>query len=234
MTPRPHLSLIIPAYNEGTRLPRTLPLIVQFAKRRGAEVIVVDDGSSDGTADIVRKTKDVHLVQNGRNRGKGFSVRHGMLESTGEWRLFMDADLSTPLSEVDKLLAAGTPVAIGSRAVAGANITKPQPFLRRLAGTAFRWLVSVLVFPGIRDTQCGFKLFRKDAAEAIFSRQRIEGFSFDVEALFLARKAGYQITEVPVEWHDDPLSKVHPVRDAYRMFHDILKIRWNALLGRYR
>jgi dolichyl-phosphate beta-glucosyltransferase len=109
-----------------------------------------------------------------------------------------------------------------------------QPFLRRAAGTVFRWVVYTLVFPGIRDTQCGFKLFRKDAADAIFSKQRIEGFSFDVEALFLARRLGFQIAEVPVEWADDPQSKVHPVRDAYRMFRDILKIRWNALLGRYK
>ena len=109
-----------------------------------------------------------------------------------------------------------------------------QPLARRVAGRAFRLLVSVLAFPGIKDTQCGFKLFRDDAAEAIFSRQRIERFSFDVEALFLARKLGYRITEVPVEWHDDRQSKVHPVRDAYRMFRDVVRIRWNALRGVYK
>ena len=227
------LSLIIPAYNEEKRLTRTLPEIVAFAKKRNAEVIVVDDGSTDGTADLVRKTKGVRLVQNDRNRGKGYSVRHGMLEAKGDWRLFMDADLSTPLKEVDKILKAGTPVAIGSRAAEGANITVHQPWMREQMGKVFRFFVQILLVPKIKDTQCGFKLFRADAAEDIFRRQLIQGFSFDVEALFLARKLKYPIAEVPVEWADDPSSRVHPYRDAYRMFHDLLIIRWNWLMGRY-
>lgn len=232
--PTPHLSVIIPAYNEEARLPATLPVIFGYlaAQPYTWEVLVVDDGSADRTAEVARELGAAHgvrVLRNEPNRGKGFSIRRAMLEARGEWRLFSDADLSTPIDELGKFWPAtdkGAAVVIGSRAVAGAQLEVRQPFYREWMGRVFNLIVRLLVLGGIRDTQCGFKLFRADAAEAVFPRQQLDGFAFDVELLVLARRAGFVIREVPVRWINSPATKVSALRDSVRMFADLLRIRF--------
>lgn len=241
---RPALSIVIPAYNESADIEATLEAAeatLRHADLRG-EIIVVDDGSRDATAQLAARYAEGHpsvrLMRNERNRGKGYSVRRGILEARGEIVLFTDADSSTPLSEMHKLLAAirsgGADGAIGSRALPESSIERPQPWFRRTMGWVFRQLVRMFILPGFRDTQCGFKAFRAEAAREVFRRVTLEGFAFDVEALFIARKLGYHITEVPVRWLDSHDSRVHPVRDPARMFFDLLRIRLRALRGAYR
>lgn len=241
----PKLSIIIPAFNEEKRLPRTLARIRDHFTRRGEnpaeiEIIVVDDGSTDGTArfaeEWARKMTPVRLVPNGRNRGKGYSVRHGMLEARGEIALFTDADLSSPIEESEKLLAAlaaGNEVAIGSRALDRTLIAARQSRLRELAGIIFNGFVRFFTGLPIRDTQCGFKAFVRAPSRIIFEQQRIEGFGFDPEILFLAKRHGLSCEEVPVRWAHDPATKVHVLRDSLTMLADLLYIRLNWLLGRY-
>ncbi len=237
-----NLSVVIPAYNEEKRLGATLERTIDYLTGQKAdfEILVVDDGSSDGTTALAAGFADrgVRVLENPGNRGKGYSVRHGMLEATKDLVLFSDADLSTPIEEVERLaapiLAGDADVAIGSRAVRGANIEVSQPFYRVLMGKTFNRFVRLIAVGGIADTQCGFKLFTRDAAQAVFSRQRFDGFSFDVEILFIARNRGLRIAEVPVRWVNDPDSKVSAVADSARMFGDLFKVRWNALRGRYR
>lgn len=237
----PELSIIVPAYNEGRRLPRALERIREYVtgKQIEAEVLVVDDGSDDETAKLAREWSArwpaVRLVSNVRNRGKGYSVRHGMLEARGRVALFTDADLSAPIEEADKLLAAlaGADVAIGSRALDRSLITVHQSRLRELAGILFNWIVRTMTGVPFRDTQCGFKAFVLEHARILFEQQKIEDFGFDPEILFLAKRHGLRAVEIPVRWAHDPATTVHVFRDSLRMFADLLRIRWNRVAGRY-
>lgn len=241
----PALSIVIPAYNEERRLPRGFAKIRDYLARRGlsaeqVEVIVVDDGSADGTAAIVaewsREMPSLRLVSNGDNRGKGYSVRHGMQEARGRIALFTDTDLSAPIEEADKLLAAidaGNDVAIGSRAVDRALIFGHQSRVRELAGMIFNGFVRLFTGLPFQDTQCGFKAFVREPARVIFEQQRIEGFGFDPEILFLAKRHGLRVAEIPVRWAHDPATKVHVIRDSMIMFADLAYIRWNWMIGRY-
>lgn len=236
MSDRPALSVVIPAYNEESRLPRTLDRVLAWLddEKLAAEVLVVDDGSKDGTTALVTRRAAseprIKLVSNGRNRGKGYSVGNGVAAARGAYVLFSDADLSTPIEEYHKLRVAldakGADVAIGSRARAGSDLRERQPFYREGMGRAFNLLVQALVFPGIRDTQCGFKLFRADVARDLFGRRQIDGFAFDVEILYLARRLGLQIAEVPIVWVNDRASRVDPIKHSLQMFRDILRVRW--------
>ena len=232
----PALSVVVPALNEEDRLPRTLERITSHLGRRGGayEVLVVDDGSRDATAARAEAAGAV-VLRNDGNRGKGFAVRRGMLAARGARRLMTDADLSTPIEELDRLSARmdeGCDVVIGSRAMAGARIEVRQPWYRENSGRLFNLFVRALAVPGVRDTQCGFKLFSAAAARDVFSAARLDGFSFDVEALFLARQKGYRIAEVPVRWRNDAASRVSLVR-GFLAFPDLLRIRANDWLGRY-
>jgi glycosyltransferase involved in cell wall biosynthesis len=241
----PDLSIIIPAYNEERRLPRGLAKIRDYLAGRAfapgkVEIIVVDDGSKDRTAAIAeewsREMPTLRLVPNGENRGKGYSVRHGMMEARGRVALFTDADLSAPIEEADKLLVAldqGNDVAIGSRAVNRALIFGHQSRLRELAGMVFNGFVRLFTGLPFQDTQCGFKAFLREPSQIVFEQQRIEGFGFDPEILFLAKRHGLRAVEIPVRWAHDPATKVHVVRDSLLMFLDLAYIRWNWLMGRY-
>ncbi len=225
------LSFIIPAYNEAERIGRSLEKsIAWFSERDYAwEILVVDDGSKDNTAAIVEAFagQGVALLRQPRNMGKGAAVRRGMLEGTGEYRIFSDADFSTPIEEVEPALEhlEQYDVAIGSRAIDRSSVKLHQPWYRETMGKMFNLLVQVVAVSGIKDTQCGFKGFRAEAARNVFNRTKIDGFSFDVEALFIARKFGYSIKEFPVEWHNDARSTLNPVTDSIKMFQELLKIR---------
>jgi dolichyl-phosphate beta-glucosyltransferase len=239
----PELSIIIPALNEEARLPKTLERIHAYlvARNLRAEVLVVDDGSSDHTRKIVEdltaRFPELRLISNGRHRGKGFSERHGMLEARGEIALFSDADLSTPIEEADKLLAAlreHYDGAIGSRAVDRGLIEAHQSRLRELAGIIFNYVTRCVTGVPFVDTQCGFKAFRRERARILFEQQRIQGFGFDPEILFLARRHGLRVIEIPVRWAHDRGTTVNVFTDSVRMLFELLAIRWNDLLGRYR
>lgn len=225
------LSIVIPSYNEEARLPKTLEAIISYLGDRPFEIIVVDDGSNDGTAYVVKNFGDsrIRLISNLGNKGKGFSVRRGMLQAKGDIILFSDADLATPISELDQMLLSlhgGFSVVIGSRALKDSNVVVHQPFYREFMGKLFNKIVRVATISGIKDTQCGFKLFTKEASQQIFSNQQIDGFGFDVEVLFLARKFSLKIKEVPVTWINDSNTKVHVLHDSWRMLLDVIKIRW--------
>ncbi len=241
----PEFSIIIPAYNEEKRLGRTLVRIHDYILSRGmgpgdVEIIVVDDGSTDATAhvaqDSLRQIPELRLIQNGRNRGKGYSVRRGMLEARARIAIFTDADLSSPIEELQQLLAAiksGNDVAIGSRALDRSLISVHQSRTREVGGIIFNGFVRLLIGLPFHDTQCGFKAFVYDRSRIIFEQQRIEGFGFDPEILFLAKRHGLLSAEVPVRWTHDAGTKVRVLRDSLLMFGDLLFIRWNWLLGRY-
>jgi len=236
------VSIVIPAYNEGARLGPTLDRVLEFVRGQAwdAEVIVVDDGSRDRTADLVaeyaRSNGIVRLIQNPDNCGKGYSVRNGVLNSRGAFVLFTDADLSSPIEEAVKLLEAlyaGADVAIGSRWVRSELQTQRQSVARQVMGRAFNLLLRILLRLDFKDTQCGFKAFRRSSAKILFSLQRIEGWGFDPEILFLACRFGLKVAEVPVMWAHDEGTRIHPLADGAKMVLDMLRIRWNALIGKY-
>ena len=231
------LSIVVPAYNEAGRIGRLLSDLASFREGYDGslEVVLSDDGSTDETVARVRERAaalglaDVLTVcATPVNRGKGHAVRQGVLQSRGRLVLFCDADGATPMREFYRLherIAAGYDVAVGSRDLPGARLVVPQPLHRRLMGAAMRFIVWQFVVQGVRDTQCGFKLFQERAARAIFSRQTIDGFSFDVEVLFIAQQLGFKVAEVPVEWHDQPGSKVDPLTAPPAMLLDLIRIR---------
>lgn len=241
MSAPPELSIIIPAFNEEMRLPVALAQISAYirASNRLTEVLVVDDGSRDRTADIANSFRaelsHLRVLTNAENRGKGYSVRRGMLEAHGRIVLFTDADLSAPIDEADKLLAAlvDHDVAIGSRALDRSLITVHQSVFREYAGMIFNLVVRTILRLPFVDTQCGFKAFRREPCRIIFQQQRIERFGFDPELLYLARHHGLRIVEIPVRWAHSPATKVSMLRDSVQMFLDVFLIRWNALRGRY-
>lgn len=227
---------MIPAYNEEDRLPRTLDSLIKFFDQNAIdfEIIVVNDGSTDGTRNIIqgysKAYKRILMVNNSSNRGKGYSVKRGVQKAKGDLILFSDADLSTPIEEYANLKAyidRGYDIAIGSRRIKGADIRVPQPLHRRCLGRGFGLLADIYAVRGVKDTQCGFKLFKRDIAKGIFELQKIEGFGFDVEVLFLANKRfSAMIKEVPVTWiNSAATSKVHAARDTFRMFRDLIKVR---------
>jgi len=239
----PTHSFILPAYNESERLSESLPKVLEYVRERefAAEIIVVNDGSTDKTAEVVRQfavnNSMIVLLENPGNRGKGYSVRNGMLHARAEVALFTDADLSSPITEADKLfgaLSAGADVAIGSRWLQRELQTERQPLMRQLYGRLFNLGLRVVLGLRYKDTQCGFKAFNRRAIDTVFTRQRIERWGFDPELLFLADKFKLKTLEVAVEWAHDHRSKIHPVRDGLRMGMEVLKIRWNSILGRYR
>jgi dolichyl-phosphate beta-glucosyltransferase len=238
----PAYSIVIPAYNESARLGGTLEKVLAYVHARGwdAEVIVVNDGSQDNTADIVRtfaaKDAAVRLVENPGNRGKGCSVRNGMLHARGGIVIFSDADLSSPIEEAPKLLqalAAGADIAIGSRWLRAETQTQRQPLHRQLFGRIFNLLLRVTLGLKFKDTQCGFKAFRQPAVRAIFPLQKIERWGFDPEILFLARKFKFRVREVPVAWGHSGGTRINPLVDGSRMVMEMLRIRWYDLAGKY-
>jgi glycosyltransferase involved in cell wall biosynthesis len=238
----PTYSIVIPAYNESERIALTLERVLTHVRERNwnAEILVVNDGSSDNTADIVRRFAAQHgnlaLIENPGNRGKGYSVRNGMLHASGEVVLFSDADLSSPIEEADKLfaaLAAGADVAIGSRWLRTELQTQRQPLHRQLLGRVFNLLLRVVLGLHYRDTQCGFKAFTRRATHLIFPLQHIERWGFDPEILFLAHKFGLKVQEEPVQWAHREGTRINPVRDGLRMFLEMLKIRWFSISGKY-
>lgn len=235
-------SIIIPAYNESERLRPTLDELVRYFEQRNldVEILVVDDGSRDDTRDIVREYATMHsqivLVENPGNRGKGYSVRNGMLHARGDICLFSDADLSSPITEAQKLfdaIAQGADIAIGSRWLQVELQTEPQPLYRQAFGRIFNLVLRLILGLHFADTQCGFKAFRRDAAQRIFPLQRIERWGFDPEILFLARRSGLRVEEVPVLWSHSEGTRLHPLRDGIRMFVEVLRIRWYAMTGEY-
>jgi glycosyltransferase involved in cell wall biosynthesis len=239
---RPAYSIIIPAYNEAARIGATLEKVLAYVADRGwdAEVIVVDDGSRDNTAEIVRGFSEKHsrlrALANPGNRGKGYSVRNGMLHAQGEILLFSDADLSSPIEESAKLLAAlaeGADIAIGSRWLQRDLQTQRQPFYRQLFGRVFNLMLRITLGLKFKDTQCGFKVFTRRSAAAIFPLQRIERWGFDPELLYLANKFGFKVAEVPVAWAHSEGTRISPLRDGTKMFFEMLRIRWYALTGKY-
>lgn len=236
------VSIVIPAYNESARLGATLDRVLAFISRQPweAEVVVVNDGSQDGTAEVVRgyaqRSPDVRLLENPGNRGKGYSVRNGVLHANGGFILFTDADLSSPIEEAPKLLDAlgrGADIAIGSRWVRSELQTRRQSVARQVLGRVFNGLLRVLLRLDFKDTQCGFKAFRRDAARAVFPLQQIEGWGFDPEVLFLANRMGFKVEEVPVVWAHDDRTRISPLADGSRMVADMLRIRWYSLIGKY-
>jgi len=237
-----HYSIVIPAYNESARLGDALETVLAYLHSRHwpAEVIVVNDGSRDNTAEIVRtfaaKDPAVRLVENPSNRGKGYSVRNGMLNARGRVVLFSDADLSSPIEEAAKLiqaLDAGADIAIGSRWLRSETQTRRQPLYRQIFGRVYNLMLRLILGLQFADTQCGFKAFKQPALHAIFPLQQIERWGFDPEILFLARKFAFKVEEVPVLWGHSGGTRIHPLKDGSRMFLEMLYIRWNDLTGKY-
>jgi dolichyl-phosphate beta-glucosyltransferase len=239
----PAYSIVIPAYNEGARLGATLEKVLAYvrARRWGAEVIVVNDGSRDNTAEIVKtlaaKDPALRLVENPGNRGKGYSVRNGMLNARGRIVLFSDADLSSPIEEAPKLFQAldeGADIAIGSRWLRAETQTQRQPLHRQFFGRIFNLMLRITLGLKFKDTQCGFKAFKQPAVQAIFPLQKIERWGFDPETLFLARKFKFKVEEIPVAWGHSGGTRIHPLVDGSRMFVEMLRIRWYELAGKYK
>lgn len=240
---KPFLSIIIPAYNEAKRLPLTLVDVDKHlsAAEYSYEIIVVDDGSKDATVEIVKRLaagliKNLRVVENEKNHGKGFVVRQGMLEAKGNWRLFTDADNSTSVDQIERMIPffkEGYDVLIGSRAVPGAKLEPPEPLYKRILGKGGNLFIQLVAVPGVRDTQCGFKCFSERAAERIFGVARSDRWAFDVEALALARKFGFRIKEVPVRWVNDFRSHVK-LSAYFTTLFEVVKIRWWLVTNIYR
>jgi len=236
---------VIPAYNEEARLPATIERVAEFLAQGpwdATEILVVDDGSRDGTVRAVqeyqKKLPGLRLLRNPGNRGKGYSVRHGMLEARGQWVLFSDADLSAPIEEMAKLMEAarreGAQVVIGSRALDRSLIGVHQTGFREWAGRIFNLCVRLIVRLPFADTQCGFKLFSAKAASEIFRRAQVDRWGFDPELLFIARKLGFKTVEVPVRWNHAEGAKISVFRDSARMFYDVARVRWFQFKGFYK
>lgn len=238
----PQYSIVIPAYNESARIGQALTEVLRTLdeKQWDAEVIVVNDGSSDNTAAIIEAfaTRDrrVRLLENPRNCGKGFSVRNGLLHAAGSIVMFTDADLSAPMEEAERLFAAirdGADVAIGSRWLERSRQTIHQPLYRQIFGRCFNMVTRMVMRLPFADTQCGFKAFRRAAAQTVFQLQRIERWGFDPEILFIALKRGYSVREVPVTWGHDERSRISYLRDGLKMLEELIYVRWNSLIGVY-
>jgi dolichyl-phosphate beta-glucosyltransferase len=238
----PSYSIVIPAYNESARIPATLKEVVSCVRGHGwnAEVIVVNDGSTDSTAQVVldfaRTAPEVRVVENPGNRGKGYSVRSGMLQAVGEVVMFTDADLSAPMEEAERLftaIAAGADIAIGSRWLEKGRQTHRQPLYRQFFGRCFNAVTRGVMGLHFADTQCGFKAFTRNAAQTVFQLQTIERWGFDPEILFIALKCGFRVVEVPVSWSHDERTRMSYLKDGIKMLEEIATIRWNALRGRY-
>ena len=238
----PAYSIVIPAYNESARIGATMREVVNCVRERGwdAEVIVVNDGSTDNTAQLVldfaQTAPEIRLIENPGNRGKGYSVRNGLLQARGEIVMFTDADLSAPIEEAERLfaaIAAGADIAIGSRWLERTRQTIRQPLYRQFFGRCFNGVTRAVMGLPFADTQCGFKAFTRTAAQTVFQLQTIDRWGFDPEILFIALKRGYRIEEVPVSWAHDERSRMSYLKDGLRMLEDIAIVRWNALLGRY-
>jgi glycosyltransferase involved in cell wall biosynthesis len=237
----PRVSIVVPAFNEASRIGESVRRIEEFLSQAPftSELIVVDDGSSDDTSAIVRRLKsdNLQLIQNRENHGKGYAVTTGVLAATGDYVLFSDADLSSPIEEIDKLLAAAAnengDIVVGSRALDRSLIEKHQSRMREVGGIFFNRMVRLVLGLKIHDTQCGFKLFRREKVVPIFRKLTTWGFGFDPELLFVASRAGLRIVEVPVRWSHAEGSKIRLVSDGVRMFADLLRIRWNFIIGRY-
>ncbi|MCK4548057.1 MAG: glycosyltransferase family 2 protein [Candidatus Eisenbacteria sp.] len=230
---KPYLSVVLPAYDEEERLGVSLPRILEYLSTRNwsFEILVVDDGSSDRTSDVARDRLNGiphKILRNDPNRGKGYSVKRGVLEASGRYVLFSDTDLSTPIQEVEKLIQAletGADVAIGSRALKDSRIERHQPWCREILGKIFNRFLRMLVMRDLHDTQCGFKCFRQEVIQPVFSRQTLDGWAFDVEVLYVARKLGYHIAEVPVRWINSDVTKVNPLSDGMKMVWDAWRVR---------
>lgn len=238
----PALSIVIPAYNESARIEGTLERVLLCVQKCAwdAEVLVVDDGSSDDTTEIVHRWAQrhdrLHLIKNGTNRGKGYSVRNGLLQAAGDIVMFTDADLSAPMQEAERLFAAiraGADVAIGSRWLDKQRQTVHQPLYRRFFGRCYNRLTRLVMGLNFKDTQCGFKAFKREAAQVIFRLQTIERWGFDPEILFIARKLKYRIDEVPVTWGHDERSRISYLKDGMQMLKEMAEIRANSVRGRY-
>lgn len=237
------LSIVIPAYNEARRLPGTLASIAEYldVSELSAEVIVVDDGSTDGTVEAAKavpgKGMPPKIIGFEGNRGKGAAVKEGLLAATGDYVLFMDADNSTHITEVEKLLAVATkdkiPVVIGSRYLDSKSIKIKQPWYRVWLSRMGNRLIRHTILPGVLDTQCGFKLFKRQAAHDIAPLLTRERFSFDMELLVIAKQLGYDIREVPVNWYDTPGTRLRPIKSAFGTLRDLVRIKWNLMRGRY-
>ena len=238
----PDLSIVIPAYNEELRIEATIRAMVAYcrAQDRSFEVILVDDGSRDGTTSVGRQLAqefaELRLIRLAANHGKGHAVRTGIVNAVGRRVLFADADGATPIGEIERLesaLADGADVAVGSRALHASGVQVQAKLYRHLMGRTFHFLVERLADSGVKDTQCGFKLFQARAAQDLFSRMRMNGFSFDVEVLVMARQRGYRVAEVPVNWTHQPGSKIRLTLDSLRMAADLVRIRAHCLSGEY-
>ena len=235
------LSVVVPAYNEASRLPKAAPPVIKYLRQQeyNWEIILIDDGSEDNTAAVAEEVfrgNEITILKNGFNRGKGFSVRRGVLSARGDITLISDADFSTPIQELEKLLSAisdGFDLAIGSRSLPDSNITKRQAWLREYMGRTFNLLVQFIALSGFIDTQCGFKMFPKDVGQSLLSKMKVDRFAFDVELLYLARKRDLKIKEIPIEWHNDGDSRVHIIIDSFRMVVDLLRIRIYDFTNKY-
>ncbi|MGA3134531.1 MAG: dolichyl-phosphate beta-glucosyltransferase [Terracidiphilus sp.] len=242
VTQHPQYSIVIPAFNESARIPATLQSVVSCVRAHdwAAEVIVVNDGSRDATAEVVREfaryAPEVRLIENPGNRGKGYSVRSGMLQALGEVVMFTDSDLSAPIEEAERLFAAiaqGADIAIGSRWLESGRQTQRQPLYRQFFGRCFNAVTRIVMGLPFADTQCGLKAFTRAAAQTVFRLQTIERWGFDPEILFIALQRGYRVVEVPVSWAHDERTRMSYLKDGMKMLEEMAVIRWNAFRGRY-